>query len=202
MRSELEERLTRLPDQGYEDPAPEHITISMITFAYDNAELINLLRQRGSFVKFEKYDKMREINNKIDAIKSDRKKLESLNRPVTAFLTFENEEGINRAKVYNDIVYSDDQYQDIRTLLGCKLEIEDAAEPTDIIWENRHFTPLQRFNRSLIVIGCVLVLLLISFAVIFFLTKQSQAATIKYPYADCNIVTNDYSFENLRLLAY
>ena len=174
----------------------------MITFAYDNAELINLLRQRGSFVKFEKYDKMREINNKIDAIKSDRKKLESLNRPVTAFLTFENEEGINRAKVYNDIVYSDDQYQDIRTLLGCKLEIEDAAEPTDIIWENRHFTPLQRFNRSLIVIGCVLVLLLISFAVIFFLTKQSQAATIKYPYADCNIVTNDYSFENLRLLAY
>lgn len=116
---------------------------------------------------------MRKINKEIDTLKSDHLTLKALNRPVTAFLTFENEEGINRAKVYNDVVDADDQYADIRTLLGSRLEIEDAAEPTDIIWENRHFTTLQRFNRSMIVIGCVFVLLLISFAIIFSLTKAS-----------------------------
>lgn len=40
----MEERLTRLPDLGYEEPAPERIRVSMISFAYDNAEIINLLR--------------------------------------------------------------------------------------------------------------------------------------------------------------
>jgi hypothetical protein len=56
LQQELEDRLTRLPDLGYEDQPPERIRISMITFAFDNAELINLLRERGQFIKFEKYD--------------------------------------------------------------------------------------------------------------------------------------------------
>jgi hypothetical protein len=62
LQAELEQRLTTLPDLGYEEPAPESIKISMITFAFDNAKLINLLRKRGAFIKFENYDKMREIN--------------------------------------------------------------------------------------------------------------------------------------------
>lgn len=41
---------------------------------------------------------MRECNAKIDELKGNGEKLRALNRPVTAFLTFENEEGINRAK--------------------------------------------------------------------------------------------------------
>jgi hypothetical protein len=96
--------LTRLPDLGYEDPAPEHIKIAMISFAYDNAEIINLLRTRGQFIKFEKYDKMREINKKVEHLKGNPTTLAKLNRPVTAFLTFENEEGINRMKEYNGTV--------------------------------------------------------------------------------------------------
>jgi hypothetical protein len=51
---------------------------------------------------------MREVNKKIDELKSDPIKLTGFNRPVTAFLTFENEEGINRAKEYNGTVMSDD----------------------------------------------------------------------------------------------
>ena len=56
LQNELEERLTRLPDLGYEDPAPERIKIAMMTFAFDNADLINLLRERGNYIKYEKYD--------------------------------------------------------------------------------------------------------------------------------------------------
>ena len=61
---------------------------------------------------------MRELNKKIDNLKSDPNTLVKLNRPVTAFLTFENEEGINRCKEYNETVRTDSQYADIRTLLG------------------------------------------------------------------------------------
>jgi hypothetical protein len=78
----------------------------LCTFAFDNSELINLLKQRGAAIKFEKWDLMREINAKIDHLKSV--KLEAFNRPVTAFLTFENEEALNRMKSYNDTVFADD----------------------------------------------------------------------------------------------
>ncbi len=59
-----------MPDLGYEEEPPERIRISMITFAFDNAQLINLLKQRGLCIKQEKYDKMREINSKIDELNS------------------------------------------------------------------------------------------------------------------------------------
>lgn len=95
-----------MPDLGYEDETPERIYISMCTFAFDNSELINLLKQRGNAIKFEKWDTMRHINKQIDEIKT--KNVEKYNRPVTAFLTFENEEGLNRCKAYNDVVESDD----------------------------------------------------------------------------------------------
>jgi hypothetical protein len=113
-----------LPDLGYEEPAPERINIAMITFAFNNAEFINLLRKRGTFLKFEKYDKVREVNNKIDTLKSDPTRLNQLNRPVTAFLSFENEEGINRMKEYNDTVANDlPAYGNIQHLLGEELDI-------------------------------------------------------------------------------
>lgn len=76
LKTELEERITRLPDLGYEDPAPERIEIAMVTFAFDNSELINLLRVRGNWIKFEKYDKMREVNKQIEQLKSDPNKLQ------------------------------------------------------------------------------------------------------------------------------
>lgn len=157
-----------MPDLGYEDPAPETIKISMISFAFDNAAVINLLRQRGVFIKYENYDKMREVNDKIDDLKSNSDKLKALNRPVTAFLTFENEEGINRAKGYTDAIENDPAFASFKTLWGQTLDFEDASEPTDIIWENRRFTALDRAKKSLVVIGVVFVLLFISFCIIFY----------------------------------
>jgi len=59
---EISHRLSSLPDLGYEDEPPERISIALITFAFDNAEVINLLKARGAAIKFEKFDKMRQIN--------------------------------------------------------------------------------------------------------------------------------------------
>ena len=194
IQNELEERLTRLPDLGYEDPPPDRIKIAMISFAFDNSELINLLRSRGQAIKFEKYDKMREINKKIDDLKSDPITLTKLNRPVTAFLSFENEEGINRCKEYNEAVTNDPQFSDIKTFLGEEMEIEDASEPTDIIWENRHFTYGQRLKRAIIVIFIVCILLMISFVIIFLFSKESASLSFKYSSSyDCEETYSDYN---------
>ena len=45
---------------------------------------------------------------------------------------------------YNELVETSDEYIGYDKLLGCPLEIDDASEPTDIIWENRHFTAWER----------------------------------------------------------
>jgi hypothetical protein len=40
----MSKRLTEFPDLGYEDDPPEKINIALITFAFDNSVLINLLK--------------------------------------------------------------------------------------------------------------------------------------------------------------
>jgi len=47
-------------------------------------------------------------------------------------LTFEDEEGKNRALEYNN--------NPQMTFLGEELDIKETAEPTDIIWENREYS--------------------------------------------------------------
>jgi hypothetical protein len=184
-----------MPDLGYEDDPPERIRISMISFAFDNAELINLLKQRGLLIKAEKYDAMRKINTKIDELNS--KNVQKYNRPVTAFLTFENEEGLNRCKAYTDVVENNDEFKHMEKVLDVKLEFEDAAEPTDIIWENRRFTAVQRFQRTLIVVCCVFLLLFVSFSVIFICSIKANAPLMKYPTQNCTDVnvTQGVNFE-------
>lgn len=184
LKAEMEDRLTRLPDLGYEEEPPEQIKIAMISFAFDNAEVINLLKERGSYIKSQKYDKMREMDAKIDQYIRDHMK--DCARPVSCFLTFENEEGLNRAKNYNETVQKDDQFADIRKFCGVELGIEEASEPTDIIWENRHFTPMDRFYRALIVVAGVLGLLFLSFIIIFVLSVYSVQSSLKYPSVNCD----------------
>lgn len=41
------------------------VKIADISFAFNNAELINLLKERGGHIVRQKYDKMREVEAKI-----------------------------------------------------------------------------------------------------------------------------------------
>ena len=189
LQSKLEDNFSRLPDLGFEDEPVDRIKISMMTFAFDNAQLINMLKQRGLAIKFEKYDKMRELNKKIDALVSANP--QKFNRPVTAFLTFENEEGLNRCQNYKDTVQNE-EFADIRTLLGQELDFEDASEPTDIIWENRHFTRWDRIKRTIIVCCCVFVLLSISFSFIFICSQGANRPLLKYPATNCQEIKDTY----------
>ena len=57
---------------------------------------------------------------------------EDLTRPTAAFITFDNDLGKNLA---TEAAERDGE----RKLLGRVMKFKSASEPTDIIWENRHF---------------------------------------------------------------
>jgi hypothetical protein len=187
-RKELEDRLTRLPDLGYEDEVPDRINIAMLTFAFDNAEVISMLRERGEYIKKEEYEKMRKVDGEInDYVQNN---ITKIARPVTAFITFENEEGFNRCAEYNETVDQDPEYADIREFLGFRLEFKEASEPTDIIWENRHLTRQIRAKRTFYVVLLTFFSLCVSFVVVFMVDFVGENTV--YPYADCYSIYSMY----------
>jgi len=48
--AEMESKLKQMPDLGFEDEPQEEVKIALATFAFDNAELILLLRERGLYI--------------------------------------------------------------------------------------------------------------------------------------------------------
>ena len=58
----MEQRLDMLPDLGYEDEPVQHIKIAVTSFAFKNAEIIHLLKERGDIIKSEQWDKMPDID--------------------------------------------------------------------------------------------------------------------------------------------
>lgn len=114
----------------------------------------------------EKWDLQRKLEEEINTLKNE--KFDELINPCSVFMTFETEEGVNRAREYNDTVDGNDQYNDLKLWLGKhELDIQEASEPSDIIWENRHFTPKQRKCKEIQVCLILTLMLLASFIVIY-----------------------------------
>ena len=91
IQTEMENKISRIPDLGYEDEPPERIEIAATTFAFENAALVNLLKKRGAAIRADKFDEMRKIDKQIDDYKNAN--LDSCTRPCSVFMTFESEEG-------------------------------------------------------------------------------------------------------------
>lgn len=188
IKDEMEYRLTEFPGLGYEgeegDMAP--VKIAMITFAYANAKVINKLIARGAAIKTEAYDKIDQINNTVvEQLAHDNDLLDNMQRPCSVFITCESEEGFNRALQYNNTIQLED-YQHFKEFLGQEIEIGEASEPTDILWENRMYTPWERWYKKMIVFTIIIIMLYFSFQTIFALQKKSMAMKGRYPPHPCD----------------
>lgn len=112
--------------------------IANITFAFNNAKLIKLLRKRGSAIAEGNFFKLPEIDEQINELKET--DLQSLTKPVTAFITFETQDAFERAcefratKTWCGDIKTEHEFD------GAPLYFEAAPEPTNIIWENRQIT--------------------------------------------------------------
>lgn len=111
--------------------------------------------------------------------------------PVACFMSLETEEGKCRADLYNDTV-STEEYAHYRTFLGSEIEVDGASEPTDIIWENRHFTNRDYFFRQLWAFIIIGVLLAASVYVIYIISAFSAGMAAVFPPVDCDGVTTVY----------
>jgi hypothetical protein len=94
---ELEKRLNEFPSNGVDGPGEQDIKIAQITFAFDNSKVINWLKTRGTYIKTEKWDKVKVINETIAKGIKDEKILDKMQRPCSVFATMETEEGYTRA---------------------------------------------------------------------------------------------------------
>jgi hypothetical protein len=101
IQNEMEEKLTKLPNLGYDDDgAPERIEIAATTFAFENGQLIKLLRKRGAAIQGDKFDYMRKLDAQINELKNSQ--FDKLIRPVSVFMTLETEEGYRRATTFEE----------------------------------------------------------------------------------------------------
>lgn len=66
------------------------VKIADIVFSFRNTKLIEALRKRGQFIANQKFDKMREQDQVVNDLFQD---FDSLTVPVSAFVTFEEEDG-------------------------------------------------------------------------------------------------------------
>jgi hypothetical protein len=160
----------KLVEQEGEDEGDmniQEVRIADIVFAFNNDQLIKLLKQRGTFIMQQKYDKVAETEKKIMAYKEAN--IEDLIRPVDAFITFEEEDGKIVAEEFEpNFNFWGTKEPSQKIFLDDELVLVEATEPTNIIWENRHFTPSETLQRSLKALLCIIILLIISFVTIYF----------------------------------
>ena len=85
-----------------------------------------------------------------------------------------------------------------RELLGQTMTFKNATEPTDIIWENRHYTAWDYQKRSCMAMMCVAFLLFLSFLLIFAISTYSAKIANVFPPVECSGIVKAYEGDLLR----
>ena len=147
---------------------------------------MKVLRQRGSSIKNNDWDEYKRLNLVLDDVK--RNLYSDCVTPVSAFVTFELEEGMERCLTLGD------SKSRVR-ILGEQVKVSKAAEPTDIVWENREVTKLSRFVRFILIASTVCAIMLVCFATIVGLQQQTFHIKNKYQRVECSDVEAVYSSE-------
>lgn len=191
-------KLNELP-QVHEDC---EIRIANISFGFDNQELIRLLTERGGLITKGQMDKVPECNEKIDAIGKD-KRTEFI-RPVAAFITFEKQEGKDRALKYfvDPNAQNEDEEDDFdnqgdgtqmseqrrelvskvdRNLMDSPIICTQAPEPQEILWENRHITRKQQAFAKVIVSILIVIFLFLMFILFTWMKSKAIKNMWRYP---------------------
>jgi len=174
----------------------EEVKIADIIFGYVNQKLIAALATRGHAIARNKFDKVRKEDAKIgELIETE---FDELTRPTAAFIIFEEEEGAAQAV---KAAGNDD-----RRVLGMPVKFKAASEPTDIIWEHRHFYPgfnykifccqddwhESRVCREIIGYSGVLVCLCLSFFFILYLASLEMKFAQVFPPQNCAAINETY----------
>lgn len=148
---------------------------------------------RGTYIGKNKFRKVDRENKKIKEIIDEER--DNLIRPTAAFVIFEEEEGAAQALKF---VAKNEDHQ----AMGMPMKFTQASEPTDIIWENRHFYPgfdseifccrtdwrESRVCREILGYTFVIIALCASFFLILYLASLEKKFGNVFPSRDCNAI--------------
>jgi hypothetical protein len=144
-----------------------------------------------------KFEKVPPINEKIEELAKEKK--DEFTRPVAAFITFERQEGKDRCMKYfcdpkdkkkiEDETFDDDANQREaallaqvdKSLLGNEIVCLSAAEPTEIIWENRHVTEKEQRCHKIVVFFMSFLFLLGMFFLFIWMKAIEVNNMFRYP---------------------
>jgi ABC-type multidrug transport system permease subunit len=89
-----------------------------------------------------------------------------------------------------------------RKFLGDEFFLVESTEPTNIIWENRHWTASDIAKRTCIAFTLIFILLMLSLCVIFYCEMYAIEVDSTYPTVDCDYIDEVYGEDNLEYWAY
>ena len=156
--------------------------VADIVFSFNNASLISALRTRGGCIASQDFDKMREQEGKINELFQD---FDDLTIPTAAFIIFESDDSANLALDVKDATNS-------QNIMGQEMKFSKPSEPTDIIWENRHYTPTNYIFRELYAYLIIGVLLFGSLIVIYVISAYSANLAAVFPPVSCDGIEAAY----------
>lgn len=159
--------------------------VADIVFSFNNAKLIAALRARGGAIAAQDFDKMRAEEEKINELFQE---FDELTIPTTAFITFESDDSANLAL---DVCNTSERHK----IIGQEMKFFKPSEPTDIIWENRHYTAFDYLLRQLWAAFIVGILLFGSLIVIYAISAYSMKLAAVYPPTNCDSIDMAYGNE-------
>jgi hypothetical protein len=130
-----------------------------------------LLDKRGDFLGVGKFKEAAEIDKKI--LKYLKDNMDRVTTPVSAFVTFTTQEAQERCNKYlfaeTELGYSNADQVDIN-ILGQPAQINQAPEPTNVIWEDLGITG-NRLLWNSIKANCLMFILVLAGFTFFWILK-------------------------------
>ena len=161
----------------------EGFNVADVNFAYKNAWLIDLLKLRGKTIVWQDWKRLNEINQQIT--EELHLKMEETITPVSAFVTIESETAYNYVCGVPSL-----------KLFGAESNVNEAVEPTNIIWENRDFSKILRATKAVFILIAVIAVLFLTFIATFKVKSMQNTLTGKYDTSiKCSELRDMYSEE-------
>ena len=119
-------------------------------------------------------------------------------KPVAAFITFETQEGYERACNIKPYTTWSMKVKSTVRFMGTYLYFNEATEPTNIIWENRGQGGVRQLMKK-IGVALLIGLFLFGCMIIFYFLKRTTITNQKRypPQTNCQLIDNQFSVSDL-----
>lgn len=161
----------------------DQIKVAAISLAFNNKKVISLLKSRGQSLVNGQYRQLRKNEEQIN--KFVKRKKAELKRPVHAFVTWNSQEGYERCmkhlrtkkSFFGTPIFNKRKFE----ILDIPLQIREAPEPSDIIWENLSQSEEKTKSKQVTSYFLNFIVLAVVFSIFTVLKSNLQRSAERYP---------------------